>query len=361
MPIPQEQLFDYIIPALLFLFTGIIIFNKDVPLSYYLRKIDRVKAQQLGHLLLFISYFFDILPFLGVSGISSIISFTHYLKFIGAMCYVFAPSTFNYILLGLSYLMLAREAIANSVFLDFFMWSTYLFFIVSLRYDFSLSKRLSFIFIAAPVLIFIQSIKSEYREATWSGKRETGLDLITELSEKKQEQNDAGFAESEGVVRTVGRLNQGWHLGKVLKWVPKQQPFSYGEDMLGDIKGSILPRVFFPDKKRIGSQEKFRLYTGHKLKRRTSMTIGVLGDFYVNFGKFGSFIGLFIFGALISRLFYLFVIRYVLRDPISIVWIPFLFSYLVTANNDFYIVFNNLLKGFLIFLFVNYVRKKMFN
>jgi hypothetical protein len=357
MPIPQEQLFDYIIPALAFLFAGVFIFNKDVPVLHALNKIDRRQAAALGHLLLFISFFFDAAQLLRVPGIGSIISFTYYLKYAGAMCYLFAPSTFHYALLVLVYLGLAQNALSNSIFIDFFMWSTHLFSTVSLRYNLSLKVRSTFIVMAMPLLVIIQSVKHEYREATWSGKRESGVGLFTELAGK--EKDNGPFAKSDGVTSTVGRLNQGWHLAKVLRWVPKRKGFSNGEDMLGDIEGSILPRVFFPNKKVIGSQDKFYEYTGHKLIGNTSMTIGILGDFYINFGRSGSFVGLFIFGAFVSRLLYFFMRKHVLADPINIVWVPFLFSYLVRANNDFYIVFNNLVKGYLIFLFVSYIRKQL--
>jgi hypothetical protein len=359
MPIRQETLFGYIIPALVFLFAGVFIFNKDIPVSDLLKKIDRRQAANLGHLLLFVSLFFDVLDLIGIPGIHSIISFTNYLKYAGAMCYLFAPSAFHYTLLGFVYLILARDALRGGVFIDFFVWSTYLFLLISLKYGFSLKVRASFIVTAIPLLVIIQSVKQEYRDLTWKGKGESGLGLFTDLAEKKQEKENDPFARSEGVVKTIGRLNQGWHLGKVLKWVPKHEEFSNGQDMLGDIEGAILPRIFFPDKKIIGSQDKFYKYTGHKLIGSTSMTIGILGDFYVNYGRWGSFIGLFIFGALVSRLLYLFIRKYVLPDPLNIIWVPFLFSYLIRANNDFYIVINNLVKGYLIFLFVQYIRRQL--
>ncbi|MFM9840736.1 MAG: hypothetical protein ACKVOQ_20890 [Cyclobacteriaceae bacterium] len=359
MPIGEQELFDYVIPALLFLFAGVFIFNRDIPILECLKRIDRKDAANLGHLLVSVSLIFDGLDFLNIPGVHSIHSFTYYLKFSGAMCYFFAPSTPNYAVLFFVFLSLVQHALYGGVFIDFFMWSTYLFIIVSLRYELSFKIRLSFILLAAPVLIIVQSVKSEYREATWNGKRETGIGLVKDLAQKKQEKENDPFERSDGVVRTVGRLNQGWHLGKVLRWVPKHEPFSGGDDILGDIEGTVLPRIFFPDKKIIGSQEKFYRYTGHKLTLGTSMTIGVLGDFYVNFGRWGSFFMLFVFGAFAARALHFFVRKYVLTDPINVIWIPYLFSYLVRANNDFYIVFNNLVKGFLIFLFINYVRRQI--
>lgn len=357
MVIEQEDYFAYAIPALMSLFAGVFIFNKDVAISQLVKGIDRKSAANLGHLLVFISFFFDILSN-GVSGIRSIVSFTYPLKYAGAMCYLFAPSAVNYSLVVFIYLWLMQGALSAGIFIEFFVWSTYFFLMASLRFGLSLKWRSSLVVIAIPVLVFVQSVKQEYRKLTWGGRKETGIELITGLGVEKQAGEEDSFAESDGVVKTVGRLNQGWHLGLVLRHVPKRQDFSNGEDFLGDIIGSVLPRIFFSDKKIIGSQDKFTKYTGHKLQKTTSMTIGVLGDFYINFGWWGSFVLLFLFGALVAKLLYLFLRKYVVNDPINLIWIPYLFSYLVRANNDFYIVTNNFVKGFLIFLFVSYLRRQ---
>lgn len=359
MPIKENDLFSYVTPALAFLFAGVFLFNKDVPVRSLLTKIDPRDAARLGHLLIALSFGIDFILNFEIPGIQSIYSFTFFLKFSGAMCYLFSPSIFHYLLLLFVYGTLAFRAIVGGVFIDFFMWATYLFTMATLSFRFHLVWRLSFILIAAPVLILIQSVKVDYRKATWFGKREAGVGYLTELAQEKQREERDPFARSAGVVNTVGRLNQGWHLGKVLKWVPKHEPFANGQDLLGDIQGTILPRFFFPEKKTIGSQDKFYRYTGHKLRDSTSMTIGVLGDFYINFGRNGSFIALFLFGAFMARAVYWFMKNVVMKDPINIVWVPFLFSYLVRANNDFYMVFNSLVKGFLIFLFIQYLRKQL--
>lgn len=358
MPISQDEYFSYAIPALLFLFAGVFLFARKLPIVHLFKYVDKREAANLGHILLFISFFFDGISWLGVPGLNSILSFTSSLKYAGGMCYLFAPSIINNILLGWVYLLLAKDALSVAVFIEFFIWSTYLFLMVSLSNGFSFKIRLCFILLAVPILVIIQSVKEDYRDVTWRGKEESGVGLITELA-TEQAATDGPYTQSKGLIKTVGRLNQGWHVGMALRWVPRKQPFSDGEDMLGDIEGSVLPRVFFPDKKIIGSKDKFFKYTGHKLDAGTSMTIGVLGDFYINFGRWGAYVGLFVFGALMARLLYFFTRKYVLTDPINVIWIPFLFSYLVRANNDFYIIINNLIKGYLIFLFVSFMRKRL--
>lgn len=357
MPISEKMLFSYLVPAMVSLFCGVFLFNKDVPLRELLKKIEKKDAERMGHLLVAISFVIDFLPSLGIPGLGSIISFTYFLKFSGAMCYVFAPSLVNNILIVVVYATLARAALVYGVFIDFFIWVACLFFIVALKSDLSFRIRTAILLAAFPFLIIIQAIKSEYRSA--ADKGQSGLGTIVDLAQQKQEKENILSSKSEGIERTVGRLNQGWHVARVLNWVPRREPFSEGEDFIGDLVGTVLPRILFQNKKTIGSQDKFKKYTGFRLIGSTSMTIGVLGDFYVNFGWWGSFVALFIFGAVMARLLYWFTIRYVLPNPINIVWIPFLFTYLVRANNDFYIIVNNIFKGLIIFFAIEYLRKQI--
>ena len=91
MTISQGQLFDYTIPALLFLFAGVFLFNRDVPIKEYLKKIDPFQASRIGHLLVFVSFSFEALRLVGIPGVGSILSFTYYLRYAGAMCYLFSP------------------------------------------------------------------------------------------------------------------------------------------------------------------------------------------------------------------------------------------------------------------------------
>lgn len=359
MAITQERYFDYAIPALLSLFGGLIIFNRDINIKESLKKINESQASRLGYLLLIISYSFDIIGGI-VPVFKSVLSFTGYLKYMAGFCFLFTYSKFNYVLLALVFGQLGLEALRGGVFIDFFIWCTYLFFLISLKFEFPFLLRFLFIFVAAPILLIVQSVKSEYREATWVKNREAGIDLFAELAEKQtREDLTKPFSQSDAVIGTLARLTQGWHLGLTLRQVPSKAPFAAGQDILTDITSSLLPRLVFTNKKVVGSQDKFNKYTGHKLRGNTSMTIGVLGDFYINFGFWGSCFMLFIFGALVAWLLRYFLTNYVLYDPINIVWVPYMLSYLIRANNDFYMVFNSMVKGFLIFLFINFIRKQL--
>lgn len=356
MPIEQDVYFGYAVPALFFLFAGAAFFLRDFDARRLLRMIDKYEAKRVGYYLLAISLTFDIIEFVGISAFSSIGSFTTYLKYLAAFCFLFTRSKFHYVLVGLIYLELAMKVIGAGVFISFFIWGTFLFLFVALSFRFPFWLRAAAIIIAVPLVVTIQTVKNEYRRLTWEGQHEGSVGLIQDLAEKNAEE-DKPFTESKGVVSTMGRLSQGWHLGLALRHVPSRQDFANGLEMGIDIVSSILPRALFPAKKEVNDKKKFRKYTGHRLRGSTSMSIGVLGDFYINFGVWGSFVGLFIFGAIVAKLVNYFYKKYVIPDPINIIWIPFMLSYLIRANNDFYIFFNCLIKGFIIFLLVNLGRK----
>ncbi len=357
MPISQDELFSYAVPAICFFFLGIFIFNRDMDISNLLKKIDRKKAARFGYLLLLISYSFDFIKFAGYSGFDSVVSFTYYLKYLAVFCFLFSNSWILYSLSILIYIQLIGLVLQTGVFIDFITWGTFLFFFICLAFELSFYMRALVFLAAIPILTTIQAVKNEYRHATWPSQKAGGIGLFSDLVQKKTLENTGEpFEHSEGVVRTIGRLSQGWHLGLTLKRVPLKQPFADGQEMLSDIGSSLLPRYLYQDKKVVHTKEKFYKYTGHKIGKTTSMTIGIFGDFYINYGYYGSFVMLFLFGALISKYTRAFITKYVVPDPINIIWLPFLLSYLIRADNDFYIFINCLVKGFGMFFVINYFR-----
>ncbi len=363
MPIPMDELFSYLLPSLFSLFLGVYIFKKDTDDRELTKRIDPVNAMRLGYLLVFVSYSFDLVELKGVTSLNSIFSFTRYLKFIGAFCFLFSGSFFSYLIVACVYMQLVLSSFANGLFIDLIVWGMFLFFFVTIKFKLSILVKSIIIVSAVPFLILVQSAKKEYRKATWytrSKSADPSAALYTDLIAKNVENQDLFDSNSKVFRSTIGRLNQGWHLGLALRHVPLKKPFANGMEMLTDVTSSLLPRVLYPSKKVVHTKEKFAYYTGFKIKGGTSMTIGILGDFYINFGREGSIIALFIFGALISRFLNFFKRKFVSDKPINIVWIPFIMMYFVQADNEFYSLLNAIIKGFFIFLIINYVWEKYF-
>jgi hypothetical protein len=67
-----------------------------------------------------------------------------------------------------------------------------------------------------------------------------------------------------------------------------------------------MPRVFFPEKSSIDDSDRTRRYTGLWItgkERATSISIGYLGESYIDFGKLGMMIPVFAFGLLLGAVY----------------------------------------------------------
>ena len=363
MAVNANDYFSFAIPALLFLFAGVYFFSiRKGQIIEFKKRIDLDHARRYGWFLIAISFFFDVASYLQISFLVPLVSFTQYLKFIGCFCLIFTRSKVAMIVISFIYVRLILGALTTGVFIDFFIWSAYLFLFVVLEYKFSFAMRLFAFLMIIPIITTVQGVKKEYREVVWSEKEEGSLELLLELSEAQRAETDPteNYFQSSTFLRTIGRLNQGWHLSMTLNHVPRHQPIVNGQELFTDITASLVPRFLAAEKKKVNDKEKFEKYTGHHIYGNTAMSIGVLGDFYINFGYWGAFIALFFLGVFVALVLKYFMRKFVLPNPMYLVWIPFLFSYLIRANNEFYIFFNNLVKGLILFLLIDFLFRKLF-
>jgi hypothetical protein len=360
MAVNSTTYFSYAIPALIFLFAGVYLFSTRRPQYIDFKSIDPVQASRYGWFLVILSFFFDVVAFLQIPFLLPLVSFTIYLKYVGCFCLVFTRSKVAILAIIIIYARLMVSVLAMGVFVDFFIWSAYLFLFVVLSYKFSFIVRLNTFLLIIPVITTVQGVKKEYRDVVWTEKESGSLELLLELSQTQRAETDPeeSYFQSSSFLRTIGRLNQGWHLSMTLNHVPRYQPTVNGSELFTDITASLVPRFLAAGKKKVNDKEKFEKYTGHHIYGNTAMSIGVLGDFYINFGYWGSFIALFFLGVFVALVLKYFMRRYVYVNPLYLVWIPFLFSYLIRANNEFYIFFNNLVKGLILFLLLDYIFRR---
>lgn len=93
----------------------------------------------------------------------------------------------------------------------------------------------------------------------------------------------------------------------VLPLVPDVIPHEHGRLTLRAIQHTAMPRVLFPDKPNLGSDSwLIRRYAGLPaagLDRNTSIGLGYMAEFYIDFAVPGMFIALFAYGALLGFLY----------------------------------------------------------
>jgi hypothetical protein len=92
------------------------------------------------------------------------------------------------------------------------------------------------------------------------------------------------------------RLNQNWLVGASMHYVPEYHSYAYGETLY-DALLAIVPRVIWPDKPyTAGSGNLASDYSGINFAEGTSVGIGQVMEFYVNFGWLGVAAGFFLLG-----------------------------------------------------------------
>lgn len=130
------------------------------------------------------------------------------------------------------------------------------------------------------------------------GERQAKLmELTSELDAK---------AMSEGVGLMIGRLGYVEIFGSVLDYVPRSVPYEGGALWWDAISRPLMPRLFFPDKGAIDDSERTNKYTGLSFagaERGTSVSIGYMGESYIDFGAIGMMVPVFFLGLLYGRIY----------------------------------------------------------
>lgn len=122
-------------------------------------------------------------------------------------------------------------------------------------------------------------------------------DLISQLDSAKIDQ---------AVLQTVQRLSYVEFLAAVLDHVPDAVPHQHGSLWLDAITRPFMPRLFFPEKPVLDDSELTRTYTGLAISGSevgTSISIGYVGESYIDFGVFGMMLPIFMLGYAMGRLY----------------------------------------------------------
>jgi hypothetical protein len=92
-----------------------------------------------------------------------------------------------------------------------------------------------------------------------------------------------------------------------LDYVPSHRSFENGGFAWGAIKHMLVPRILYPDKEVLESDSEITMrYTGLSVAsddRGTSIGLGYMTEAYIDFGRIGMFVPIFLFGLLWGRMY----------------------------------------------------------
>jgi hypothetical protein len=137
------------------------------------------------------------------------------------------------------------------------------------------------------------------REVVWTGGR------VAERARQVQETLTSAewfdFTNTEHLGRVDQRLNQNFLVGSAVVYMQDRMvPYASGST-IRDALLSLVPRVLWPDKPiSAGSGDLVSTYTGIEFAFGTSVGIGHVLEWYVNFGRAGAVAGLFLIGWFIA-------------------------------------------------------------
>src|SRR5207247_92942 len=99
----------------------------------------------------------------------------------------------------------------------------------------------------------------------------------------------------------VARIDSIWQFSLVLERVPREIPHENGKLTSRAIKHVLTPRILFPNKPSLGTDSWLPIYyAGISVGEGTSVGIGYMAEFYVDFGYPGMFLPLLAYGVMLG-------------------------------------------------------------
>jgi len=348
MYVPQEEYFSYVVPATFAFALGLslTVWKKEQQIfqdatNQVVRTIR--KNRDLPILILAIgmgaTYIEEYVP-IQFAFVNYLVSL---LRYVALIMLVFSPwraLRYLWIVVGSYFLF---EAILSSYLHEAFILAVLIFFYVLRRYEIGTTRRLVLLMIALLLIGVMQEIKLEYRRVLIAQQSESGdLSAILGLVDQEIVGMKAG-GEDSSYDAVLIRLNQGWVISRILQYVPRVREFEDGRTISKALVAALLPRFLAPDKAVAGGVANFERFTGYKL-RRTSMGISLVGEGYVNFGKAGGVLFMFVMGIAFSLLisFFMWIVKH---QPLFLTFFPLIFWQAIKAETDLVTVLNHLSKG----------------
>ncbi len=360
MQIPADEYFAYVLPAVICFIIGLHISCKNLAGE----TIDLRVIGEYFRVYKTMPFIFIVLGFIAsfISGMfSSDLAFVFYLigglKFIGVFMIIVSSNQIKIIPLVIVYSSVIISSLNNAMFHDLVTWLIFLGIFYCIQYKPSINIKLVGIFLFVIFAIVLQSIKKDYRQATWEQNQNANLQTLSNVYE--QTEAKSGFFNSKDLIQNITRINQGFIITNIMKTVPDVVPFSEGEQLRQILTAAILPRIIAPNKLTAGNQDIYKKYTGMQLRKGTSMALSSIGDAYINFGIIGGCVFMFTLGLLYSESLKLFN-RYSKYFPILLLFTPLVFYYPIRPDCELQTILGHFVKSIFLIFIIFLIWKKQF-
>ncbi|OOV18767.1 hypothetical protein [Flavobacterium sp. LM4] len=299
-----------------------------------------------------VSIVFFIFSFFFKTSLDFIFTTIYSFSFITAIMLLYSPVSNKNVYVIAIYSLLFLKCIYQSVFAEFISQCFLLIIFIPNIYSLSKKKIIILLVLGMIMLSVINTAKTAYRSKVWSDRsREVNISLFFTIlfnSEKSENDTDNSFLQ---------RISSGSVNSNIFSYVPKYKQHTQGEVLFEDFANALIPRFLYPDKKDIDNRKNYMLYTGRYLEEGTSVGVNALGIGYAEFGVFGSFVFMLLYGLLLSRIL-IFIINRSKRNILYLFSIIVIFIGATKAETEFVGSLNSLLKTLFFVLFFVYVISK---
>lgn len=322
-------------------------------------KIYLADKKYLGVILIIIGGATSFLTPLMPLALKTIVYYFSQLTFIGFLYLLHSGRSGKGLLITIVLIILIAQSVVTGMYGELVYWSILggIILLVGKR-RISVFTKIAWLSIGIFVVLLIQSIKHEYRAATWGNNDNGGSVQAFSHLVKERLSDPASLVAPVRIYGVVIRGNQGRIVGRTMDYVPRREEFADGETIITTIAAAFVPRFLWPDKPEVGGVELTCRFLGDCVKRNYSYNIGQLGESYVNFGMVGGAVFMFFYGYFM-RISYVKICNLSIKYPTLILWIPLFFFMAISLETDFNTFLNSFIKA-LIFAFICYFGFKVF-
>lgn len=280
--------------------------------------------------------------------------------YIAVLYCLFGNFKFNKMVYWGATLISLKNVASGGMFGELIWWGLIISIFALIKLQWSFLKKCILLVLGVLAINVIQVAKHEYRRLTWnagSGKNPSIPLLIKTIYKSSFTVKKANS--NAGAYLLMYRLNHAYTVSRIMKHVPKNEPFARGETVSGALVASFIPRFLWPSKPKSGGHENMKRFANFDPHKGTSYDIGQIGDAWANFGYWGGIAFLFGYGLFISSIFKI-IFRFALnKTPSLILWIPIVFLQLLKVEVSVVTNFNAAIKGLLFVMMVFFAVKQL--
>ena len=238
-------------------------------------------------------------------------------------------------------------AIIGLTFLNYFKINRFILLIPSIIFFFYIG-------------IFWTSIKGDYRSFLNKGTQTQTVQVdndeaINKLLELSQKSDKSSFEKAQESF--FDRVQYTYHFAKTIDRVPSVIPFQEGANLGSTLEFVLTPRILSPNKGNYDASARATKYTGiyySGFKNGVSVSLGYFADCYIDFGLFGMFIPLLIFGFILGKSYFYFVKKSSPNYLFNFAVVGAIFTEIYAFESDSIFVFGRLYINLMVFFLLKH-------